>query len=89
MARGPAVARGLVAEPAIAPPLLAYIGGPLSMENPAFEIYAGQCCRKCGADLERMGVISFDEGSLGSYLLTGACANCRTYNKNVLAKKIS
>jgi hypothetical protein len=43
------------------------------MAKPAFEIYQGQTCKKCEADLETMCVISFDESSAGSYVLTGAC----------------
>ena len=58
------------------------------MAKTEFEIYPGQSCKKCGTDLETMSIVSFDEGSTRSYVLTGTCLNCGTENQGVLARKI-
>jgi hypothetical protein len=58
------------------------------MATPVFEIYPGQLCKKCGADLETMGVISFYKSPAGGYLLAGACVQCGAGNEDVLAKQI-
>jgi hypothetical protein len=58
------------------------------MAKPVFEIYPGQLCKKCGADLQTMNVMFFDESPAGSYLLAGACGICGAASENVSAKQI-
>lgn len=59
------------------------------MDEPVFEIYAGQNCNKCGQELGEMSIGSFEESSIGGFLIIGACGHCGTENRDVVAKKVS